>query len=189
MDLWLTATERTRTMETEVMKQIDSLRDASIAELRTKYHEVFQEQTSCKHREHLFRRIAWRLQELTEGGLSDRARARAEEIAKDLDVRIHAPRSFFAAGGKGHPQSSAERNRRQRDRRLPPTGTVLTRKWRDRTVVVEVLAEGFRHDDQIYSSLSALAMAITGTRWNGLAFFGLTRRIRASRKERRHARK
>lgn len=176
-------------METEVMNQIDSLRDASIAELRTKYHEVFQEETRCKHREHLFRRIAWRLQEMVEGGLSERARARAQEIARDLDVRIYAPRSFLADGGKGHAQSSADRNRRQRDRRLPSPGTVLTREWRDRTLVVEVLAEGFRHEDQIYSSLSSLAMAVTGTRWNGLAFFGLTRRIRTSRKERRHARK
>jgi hypothetical protein len=176
-------------MENDVLKEIESLRWASIAELRRKYQEVFQEQSKCKHRQHLFRRIAWRLQELVEGGLSERARARAEEIAKDVDVRIVAPRSFFAAGGKGHAQSSADRNRRQRDRRLPPPGTVLTRQWRDRILVVEVLAQGFQHESQIYSSLSALAMEITGTRWNGLAFFGLTRRLRTSRKERRHAQK
>ena len=176
-------------MENDVLHQIESLRRASMAELRRKYQEVFQEESKCKHRQHLFRRIAWRLQELVEGGLSERARARAEEIAKDVDVRINAPRSFFAAGGKGHPQSSADRNRRQRDRRLPPAGTVLTRQWRDRTLVVEVLAQGFQHESLTYSSLSALAMAITGTRWNGLAFFGLTRRLRAPRKERRHAQK
>jgi hypothetical protein len=58
---------------------------------------------------------------------------------------------------------------------------------RDRTV--EVLAKGFRYENRQYSSLSAIATAITGTRWNGLAFFGLTRLVRRERKERRRAKK
>ena len=68
-----------------------------------------------------------------------------------------------------------DRNRRQQDRRLPLPGTVLSRKWKGRTILVEVLAKGFRYENRQYSSLSAIAVAITGTRWNGLAFFGLTR--------------
>jgi hypothetical protein len=54
-------------------------------------------------------------------------------------------------------------------------GTVLSRKWKGRTILLEVLAKGFRFENRQYSSLSAIAVAITGTRWNGLAFFGLTR--------------
>jgi hypothetical protein len=54
---------------------------------------------------------------------------------------------------------------------------------------VEVLAIGFRHEDRRYSSLSAVASAVTGTRWNGLAFFGLTRPASRKRKERPRAQK
>jgi hypothetical protein len=48
--------------------EIESLRRASVSALRGKYREVFQEETRSRHREHLFRRIAWRLQALAEGG-------------------------------------------------------------------------------------------------------------------------
>src|ERR1700681_3000397 len=62
---------------------MESLRRASMADLRKKYQEVFQEETRCTHREHLFRRIAWRLQALAEGDLSERARGRAHQIAQE----------------------------------------------------------------------------------------------------------
>jgi hypothetical protein len=175
-------------MDTAVLMEIESLRRASMADLRKKYQEVFQEETRCKHREHLFRRIAWRLQALAEGDLSERARGRAHQIARDGDLRVIAPRGFFTVGGE-RIQTAGERNRREQDRRLPLPGALLTRKWKGRTVLVEVLAKGFRHENRQYSSLSAIATAITGTRWNGLAFFGLTRPLRRERKERRRAKK
>jgi Protein of unknown function (DUF2924) len=81
-------------MDTAVLMEIESLRRASMADLRKKYREVFQEETRCRHREHLFRRIAWRLQALAEGDLSERARGRANEIAQDGDIRVIASRSF-----------------------------------------------------------------------------------------------
>jgi hypothetical protein len=163
-------------MDTTVLREIESLRRASMADLRKKYREVFQEETRCSHREHLFRRIAWRLQALAEGDLSERARARAQQIALDGDLRINAPRDFFTlAGGRVR---TADRNGRDPDRRLPLPGALLTRKWKGRAVLVEVLAKGFRYDNQQYSSLSAIATTITGTRWSGLAFFGLTRTAR-----------
>ena len=175
-------------METAILREIETLRRASMADLRKKYEQVFQEATRCKHREHLFRRIAWRLQALAEGDLSERARARAHHIAQDGDLRINAPRDFFKVSGE-RVQTTGDQNRRQQDRRLPLPGALLTRKWKGRTVLVEVLAKGFRHENQHYSSLSAIATAITGTRWNGLAFFGLTRPVRRERKERRRAKK
>jgi DUF2924 family protein len=167
-----------------VLKEIESLRRASMVDLGKKYREVFQEETRCKHREHLFRRIAWRLQALAEGDLSGRARGRANEIAQDSDLRINAPRDFFTVGGE-RIQTTGDRNRREQDRRLPLPGALLTRKWKGRTVLVEVMATGFRYENRHYSSLSAIATAITGTRWNGLSFFGLTRPVRRQRKERR----
>jgi len=172
-------------METAVLSAIESLRRANMADLRKKYREVFQEETRCTHREHLFRRIAWRLQALAEGDLSERARGRANEIAQDSDLRINAPRGFFAVGSE-RIQTTVDLNRREQDRRLPLPGTLLTRKWKARTIVVEVITDGFRYENQPYPSLSAIATAITGTRWNGLAFFGLTR---PGRKEQPRAKK
>jgi hypothetical protein len=175
-------------MDTAVLMGIESLRRASMADLRKKYQEVFQEETRCRHREHLFRRIAWRLQALAEGDLSERARGRAHQIAQDGDLRINAPRDFFTVDGE-RVQTTGDRNRREQDRRLPLPGALLTREWKGRTVLVEVLAKGFRHENRQYSSLSAIATAVTGTRWNGLAFFGLTRPVHRERKERRRAKK
>jgi Protein of unknown function (DUF2924) len=174
-------------MNNAVLTEIESLRRASMADLRKKYREAFQEETRCTHREHLFRRIAWRLQALAEGDLSERARERAHLIAQDGDLRINAPREFFIVGGE-RVRTTGDRKQREQDRRLPLAGSLLTRKWKGRTVLVEVLAKGFRYENRQYSSLSAIAVAITGTRWNGLAFFGLTSPAPA-RKERPSAKK
>jgi len=162
-------------LETTILMEVETLRRASLEALREKYREVFQEETHCRHREHLFRRIAWRLQALAEGDLSERARARAQQIARDADLRKIAPRGFFTVAGESVQTTHGNRNRRQHDSRLPLPGALLTRKWKGRNILVEVLANGFRHENRHYSSLSAIAVAVTGTRWNGLAFFGLTR--------------
>src|ERR1017187_2498845 len=176
-------------METAILMEIENLRRASLAALRGKYREVFQEEARSRHREHLFRRIAWRLQALAEGDLSERARTRAQQIARDADLRMVAPRDFFTVDGETVRMTRGNRNRREQDSRLPLPGALLSRKWKGRTILVEVLAKGFRYDNRHYSSLSAIAVAITGTRWNGLAFFGLTRPAGGERKERPGAKK
>jgi len=169
--------------------EIENLRRASLAALRDKYREVFQEDTGSRHREHLFRRIAWRLQALAEGDLSQRARERAHQIAQDADLRTIALRDFFTVEGERVKTTRGDRNRREQDSRLPVRGALLSRKWKGKTLLVEVLAKGFRYENRHYSSLSAIAVAVTGTRWNGLAFFGLTRPADGERKERRRAQK
>ena len=188
MDLWLTSHREEYTMDTAVLREIESLRRAGITDLRKRYQEVFHEPTRCRHREHLFRRIAWRLQALAEGDLSQRARLRAQQIAQDDDLRINAPRDFFTVDGE-RVNTIADQDGREPDRRLPLPGALLTRKWKGRNILVEVLAKGFRYENRQYSSLSAIAVAITGTRWNGLAFFGLTRPARRKRKEQPRAKK
>ena len=161
-------------MDNAVLMEIESLRRSSLAGLREKYRELFQEETRSRHREHLFRRIAWRLQALAEGDLTERARTRAKEIAQDADLRKVAPEDFFRLEGKSIQTTRGDGSRRQQDNRLPLPGAMLRRKWKGRAILVEVLAKGFRYENQQYSSLSAVASAVTGTRWNGLAFFGLT---------------
>src|ERR1017187_3674385 len=116
-------------MDTAVLREMESLRRAGMAELRKKYQEVFQEETRCTHREHLFRRIAWRLQALAEGDLSERARGRAHQIAQDAGLRMVPPRDFFGVDGERVRTTPSDRARGQRDSRLPLPGVLLSRKW------------------------------------------------------------
>ena len=115
-------------LKTAVLMEIEKLRRASLQALRAKHREVFQEETRCRHREHLFRRIAWRLQALAEGDLTQRARQRARQIARDADLRTIAPREFFTVGGAPVQTTPGDRNRRQPDSRLPLPGTLLSRQ-------------------------------------------------------------
>jgi hypothetical protein len=146
-------------MDNAVLMEIEKLRRASLAGLREKFRSVFQEEPRTRHREHLFRRIAWRLQALAEGDLSERARERAHEIAQDADLRKVTPRDFFQVEGKPVQTTPGDRNRRQQDRRLPLPGALLSRKWKGRTILVEVLADGFRYEKEQYTSLVVIRFA------------------------------
>src|ERR1017187_4742862 len=137
-------------METAILMEIENLRRASLAALRGKYREVFEEEARSRHREHLFRRIAWRLQALAEGDLTERARERAQQIARDADLRLVAPRDFFILKGERIETTPGDRNRRQQDNRLPLPGTLLNRNWKGRSILVEVLPNGFRYDNRYY---------------------------------------
>ena len=153
-------------MDDTLQTEIAGLWRMSADQLRERYREVFGEESRTAHKQHLVRRIAWRLQALSEGDLSERARRRAMEIADDGDLRRTVPAQFVEA--KARPSL--------RDARLPATGTLLTRFYQDRTIEVKVLADGFEYQGDRYDSLSAVARAATGTRWNGLVFFGLAKR-------------
>ena len=87
-------------MDKTIMDEVENLRRAGVTSLQKRYRELFQQETRSRHREHLFRKIVWRLQALAEGELSERARARAREIANDADLRVLAPRGFFSVGGE-----------------------------------------------------------------------------------------
>jgi hypothetical protein len=126
----------------------------------------------------LFRRIAWRLQARSEGDLSERARRRAAETADEGDVRLRAPKDFVTGRVVDSPLATTRRQLR-RDCRLPRASTILTRQYHGQSVVVHVGDDDFEYQGRHYRSLSAIAREVTGTRWNGLAFFHLT--------EQRHA--
>ena len=164
-------------MHKAIMIEVENLRRANVAGLQEKYRELFQEEARSRHREHLFRKIVWRLQALAEGELSQRARARAREIANDADLRVLAPRGFFSAGGEPVEIIPRDQSKKINDPRLPLVGTMLRRNWKGQTILVEVLPKGFRYEGRQYPSLSNIAFEITGTRWNGFAFFGLMRNV------------
>ncbi|MGB9610596.1 MAG: DUF2924 domain-containing protein [Bryobacteraceae bacterium] len=169
--------------ENEIRQEIEALRNLTTAQLKAKYREVFGEETRSNHKQFLFRRIAWRIQANASGGLSERARRRALEIANDADLRIRAPKNFLKDEPDEHRTAEAC-VLPTADPRLPLPGTRLVRRFRGKDVVVLVRQDGFEYDRQVYRSLSAAVRAATGTPWNGFAFFGLGHRPGGKRGER-----
>ena len=159
-------------MKPAVARQIEALQDLTLAELREEYARAFGEPTTCRNKRHLQKRVAWGLQTREQGGISERARRRAEELAKDTDLRLMAPK-----GASDLSRNIPTRITAPRDPRIPMVGSVITRVYRGMTVSVTVLAEGrFEYACEIYRSLSAVARAVSGSRWNGFLFFGLVKK-------------
>ena len=158
-------------MSLNVGREVASLQRMTVRELRMRYSEVFGEETRAGNKPWLVKRIAWRLQSLAEGDLSDRARQRATELANDADVRLSPP--------KPKPTSPTPAKRTKTalvvkgDNRLPPPGTIITREYKGQTLQLMVLPTGFEFEGDVYKSLSAVAKAITGQHCNGYHFFRL----------------
>jgi hypothetical protein len=146
--------------------QIRALTGDSVAKLKEKYLAVFGHESRSNHKQFLIRRIAWRLQANAEGELSERARERALLLAEEADLRIRAPQSFLR-------EMSRSAGKVRGDPRLPAAGTTLTREFQGQNISVEVLAKGFRYQENTYKSLSAVARKVSGTQWNGFSFFRL----------------
>jgi hypothetical protein len=164
-------------MDPTVIAAIEELPEFRVAALKKRYRELFGEESKSSNKQFLFRRIAWRLQANVEGDLSERARRRVSEIADDRDLRIRAHKEFLTQPGSSF--GNVDRARPPKDGRLPMPGTLITRRVGDRQIVVKVLKDGFEYDSRHFRSLSAIAREITGTRWNGLLFFGLAERRNA----------
>ncbi len=160
-------------MATDTNQVVSELRALTVTRLRERYAEVFGEKARSFNKQHLVKRIAWRVQVLAEGDLSERARQRARELANDADLRVRPPAASVAANTNGRTVVSAFRGKA--DDRLPLPGALLTRRYKGRTVQVRVLPKGFEWDGEVYRSLSAVARKITGAHWNGYHFFGLSR--------------
>jgi hypothetical protein len=103
--------------------------------------------------------------------LSERARQRAAELANDADVRLSPPKDIPAPAPVERTKTAIFRFKG--DNRLPPPGTIITRKYKGETLRVTVLDEGFEFEGERYKSLSAVAKAITGQHCNGYHFFQL----------------
>lgn len=156
-------------MKLNVEKDVAALKAMTVPELRTRYAEVFGEECRSHHKALLWKRIIWRMQANEEGGISERARRRAEELANGADLRIYAPKVTAAGAGP----VTTGRIATPTDNRLPVPGTVLVREYKGQSIRVTVLDDGFEYGGEVYRSLSAVAQKVTGAHWNGMLFFGL----------------
>ena len=147
-------------MSDSIVKQIAGLHRLNSAQLKERWRELFGAEPPGYNRTFLIKRLAYRLQELIHGGLPDAARAKMRDILQDAGLTEDG-----LAPGKGR---LAKRNRE-----LPTTGTRLVRIWNGDRHEVTTIQGGFEYQGRRYRSLSAIAKAITGTHWNGRAFFGL----------------
>ena len=146
---------------------IAELRGAPVAELAERYEEVFATPPRVKHREWLWRRIAWKIQEQRFGGLSEVARRRLDLLIGELDLPLNGERTV---------RGKVSRSTKPGD---PPLGTTLTRTWRGTEIQTTAVEGGWEYDGVVHRSLSAVAKAVTGSHWNGRLFFGLKSRRRA----------
>src|SRR5438552_14063541 len=119
-------------MTQNIEQEVASLQAMTAAELRVRYAEVFGEPARTGHKVWLIKRIVWRLQALAEGGLSERARRRAAELANDADLRLYPPRSAQVVSSNKASTPSAQRP----DQRLPPAGRILSRSYKGRILHV-----------------------------------------------------
>jgi hypothetical protein len=138
-------------MSDTVLAKIAALKTKSTPELRNTWQELFDKQPPALGRRYLEDRIAFRVQELHFGGLSDRARRKLDALADQLEPRAA----------------------RRRDPGRPIAGTQLRREWKGIEHVVTVRERDFEYNGRPYKSLSAIAREITNVRWNGPVFFGL----------------
>ncbi len=147
-------------MTETVLAQLAALKSAPIGELKQKWRDLFDRDPPPYNRRFLEDRLAYRIQELAFGGLREETIERLEAIADELEGKI--PRR----------RSSLEHR--------PIAGTRLIREWKGVEHCVTVRQDDFEYQGRPYKSLSAIARLITGTRWNGLIFFGLKNTRRRS---------
>lgn len=149
--------------------KIEALKNKSIAELQAEYEALFGGQKSpSDNKVHLVRKIAYRMQELEYGGLSEETNTRIAELIEKYDpINNKALRPQVVSGGK-----NVVAIPHLRDKRLPIPGTALQKKYKGQDYLVKVLEKGFEYKGKYYKSLSAVAYEITGAHWNGFSFFG-----------------
>jgi hypothetical protein len=141
-------------MTDSVLARLAALKTTPMPALKQQWRDLFEKEPPPYNRAFLESRLAYRIQELVYGGLKPETLAWLEAIGEEYD------------GG-----NIVTRRTRLRDR--PIAGTRLIREWNGIEHCVTVLDEGYEYQGRPFKSLSAVARAITGTRWNGWVFFGL----------------
>ena len=142
-----------------ILALLAALKAMSVNELKAEWQALFDAPAPNNSRNFLEGRLAYRIQELTYGGPDKQTRRLLDLLADEVEGTL-------------------TRKAQIADPRNPIVGTKLIREWAGVAHTVTVLREGFDWDGRRFKSLSAVARAITGTRWNGYRFFGLRERKR-----------
>ena len=140
-------------MADTVLAQLSALKIAPIGALKQKWRDLFEKEPPPYNRRFLESRLAYRVQELAYGGLKPETIERLDALANELEANPSI--------------------RRRQPKTRPIAGTRLIREWKGVEHCITVRDEDFEYQGRPFQSMSAIARAITGTRWNGLVFFGL----------------
>ncbi len=135
-----------------VAAKVAALQIMNLAELQSLWESLFQEGAPSHKKSYLIPRLAYRIQELAYGGLSQPSKQRLEDFITGK-IKLSA------------------NNKRVRK---PTVGTRLIREYQGVEHHVTVTRTGFEYQGRTFGSLSQIAREITGTRWSGPLFFGLT---------------
>jgi hypothetical protein len=138
----------------DVLERLTALKTMPIADLKGQWRALFEKEPPPFNRRYLESRLAYRIQELAYGGLKPETRKFLEDLGEQL------------ASGKKVTLGDEHR---------PVSGTVLLREWQGVEHRVTVRDADYEYQGRPYRSLSAVARAIAGSRWNGWIFFGLKR--------------
>jgi hypothetical protein len=137
-----------------VLARLAALKTTPTLDLKRQWRDLFETEPPPYNRRFLESRLAYRIQELAYGGLKPETIERLEALGRQLD-------------------SGDVVLRRTRTEEKPISGTRLIREWQGIEHCVTVRDHDYEYQGRPYKSLSAVARAITGTRWNGWVFFGL----------------
>jgi hypothetical protein len=139
----------------ELSQRIAALNELTAQQLRDEWRRLYRGQPPRLSRDLLIRTIAYRMQELTYGGLSKATQRKLDALTKELKSKgivVVMPGMCLRAG------------------------TRLVREWRGRTHTVVATENGFEYAGKTFPSLTKIAHAITGAHWSGPRFFGLIRK-------------
>lgn len=145
-----------------VLRQVAALERMAPEQIKDTWRTLYGTEPPAYTSEFMKKRLAFRLQELAFGGVSDAAKARLNAVLEE-----------YGYDGIG---ARPKKFKRQQDAPVP--GTRLVREWHGQMHEVVVTRGGYNYGGRNYKSLSAIARAITGTQWNGCAFFGLRSKAR-----------
>jgi len=152
-----------------MLEQIMTLKNASISELQKKHSELFNgKKVPSNNKVYLWRKIAYRIQELEYGSVSAETQDKIQELITKYD-----PVNNKSLRPNNVSDNPAKKTRLSRDKRLPIPGTVVTKEYKGIMLQVKILERGFEYNGKVYKSLTAIAKEVTGAHWNGFLFFQL----------------
>ena len=176
-----------------IRRRLAELQAMPVSALQALYYELHGRATRSHNRAWLLKRLSYKTQELLTGlTLSAQARQRIAKLGAKEPVRRWAPQralsDFERSLQEEVERAVTERTRgltppkvKPRDPRLPPAGTIIRRSHREQVHEIHVLEEGFEYQGRHYTKLSHIAKEVTGTKWNGFIWAGLSKRKRKAK--------